>query len=222
VIESNLNFLGSAQVGDVISCTAYPHKTGGLTQVWEAEVKILSSASAPERAGERLAIARTTAVNLHDRTQSHDHSHPEPVTMPTPATKPKPKTEQPTAPSNSSKLSPDEFVAANKTTLGTKFNVDSMTKEEIASKFDSHSENWETLVHHSKYEPVFAWIKDKCSEIRDKDARILGTRCVPVTTSMKEHLYSDICMGYCRSRVRCRTSGKGAPRRRPDRRHYWR
>lgn len=62
--------------------------------------------------------------------------------------------------------------------LGTKFNVEKMTKAELAARFDKHSDSWEFLVRESKYEPVFRWIARISQDYRQSSiANVLDLAC---------------------------------------------
>lgn len=69
-----------------------------------------------------------------------------------------------------------------------------MTKDEIARKFDKHSEHWyvtgitkkkneedhafhlfrEDLVKMSKYREVYKWLGKNCGHLHNKNAKVLG------------------------------------------------
>jgi 1,4-dihydroxy-2-naphthoyl-CoA hydrolase len=61
--------------------------------------------------------------------------------------------------------------------LGLNFNIDKMTKEEIAQRFDKHAPQWDKLTKISKYVPVFKWLDSKLKPLTNKNLNVLDLGC---------------------------------------------
>lgn len=66
-VELKSNFMGTATVGDVLSCRAWLVHGGRSTQVWDAEVRELHLPPHSNSQGRTLALFRCTQMVLYPR-----------------------------------------------------------------------------------------------------------------------------------------------------------
>jgi len=69
-VELKSNFMGTATVGDVITCRAWLVHGGRSTQVWDAEVRELHLPSHSDGQGRTLALFRCTQMVLYRKLTS--------------------------------------------------------------------------------------------------------------------------------------------------------
>ncbi|EFC49461.1 hypothetical protein NAEGRDRAFT_78002 [Naegleria gruberi] len=142
VVLDNFNqFLKSASVGDELVVVAKPLHLGKSTQSWEATVYLGSPPN-----GKKIALSRSTILN---KVTSESAQQSETATSNSNASK---------------KLTPENL---NK--LGKNFNIETMSKQEIAAKFDKHSEQWEFLTSVSDYQKnMISWVVNELKQYADQ------------------------------------------------------
>ncbi len=117
VTNTSIQYLSSARPGEVLLSHASLVHCGHSTQVWDARVSSKSS-------NKTLAVVQSSALNKYAK-ESADTSN-------------NTHTPSKAAPSGDSRQWMD--LKLNK--IGTNFNIDTMSKQEIAAKFDKHAPHW--------------------------------------------------------------------------------
>lgn len=60
---------------------------------------------------------------------------------------------------------------------GLNFDINKMSKEEIAERFDKYSPIWEDLVKFGKYQPTLKWVEEMTKNFGKKDGNVLDLAC---------------------------------------------
>jgi len=176
VTNTSIQYVSSARPGEVVISHASLVHCGHSTQVWDATVSSKST-------NKTLAVVQSCALNKYNKENSDDRSNNNNNNQ----------NDNTKAMGGDSRQWLDEKL--NK--IGTNFNIDTMSKQEIAAKFDKHAPHWyanscnyvtmviifesysalsiyrQDLVHKFHYK-MLDWVTQQAKTFANKNAEILG------------------------------------------------
>jgi uncharacterized protein (TIGR00369 family) len=153
VTNTSIQYLSSARPGDVLLSRASLVHCGHSTQVWDARVSSKTT-------NKTLAVVQSSALNKYakeDKQNSASNTN---------------NNNNNAAPRGDSR----QWMDLKMNKIGTNFNIDTMSKQEIAAKFDKHAPHWQDLVHKFHYK-MLDWVTQQAKTYANKNAVILDAAC---------------------------------------------